>query len=282
MVRQSSIGWLALVLAILAGCSGQQVGTGPDHAKPVPAYADIVAAHNTRVERLDRLWARAVVVIRYVGEDGKRHKDQGEGHLQVARPDRLALTVGALGETYIHVGCDADRYWWFNLRDGKRVWVGRHDRVRQRAAGDGMVVHPLDLIQLLGVTPLPEGEPLTGPAWSDDGRTVGVTVPARWGVRRLWFEPKRYEPTRIELLDETGRLVLSAKLGEYEYVKLHGDGTVPPRVASQVLISDPAGESEVSIRLWDPENRRLSRVAFDFDRLVRAYRVEDVIDVDQE
>lgn len=264
------------------GCGKAAGGEGGARIErgPVPGYAEVASKYNERVRPLERLWATAVVVIRYRDKEGGTRREQGEGHVQVIRPDRLAMSVGKVGETYFWLGGDAERYWWFEREGGKRMWVGRYDAIGAHAEWESPPIHPLDLIELLAITPLPDAGGET--AWSEDGTRVVVTAPARVGRSRAFLDPTTLEPSAIELLDAQGVIVIRAELSDYEGVTVIGSGLVP-RMPGFIAVTIPGREAEVTIRLNDQESgpKRPKAAAFNFEQIVRSLGPSEVVDVDR-
>lgn len=279
--------------ALLGGCArsttpGPEVGPGT--LKP-PAYSEVASAFNQRVELLHRLWARTTLIVEQPDPDdpGGRLRDQAEGHLQLERPDRFALSVMKLGDIYFYLGSNEERYWWIDRLSEERIALfGRHARATpERAELLGIPIHPLDMMDLLGVTPLPDdsGTPI-GPttegrvAWAESG-LLSVEVPARWGSRRVVFDPATYEPVRVEMLDSTGAVSLVSELSRYNPIRVRGRGLPGPGVARRAVIEAPRHGATLTIDLYEPENKEISEQAFSFEALVRAYvRGGEVIDLD--
>lgn len=269
----------ALALLALGGCVSEQRG-GPREGPP-PSYAAISRAWNERVDGLDRLWARAVVRVEGKDAEGKRLSEQAEGHLQIEQPDRLALSLGKVGETRLHLGSDGERYWWLDSIDPDHAvaLVGRHELVTSRkAAALGLPVHPLDLIELLGITELPATGRATG--WSKDGSLAVFNVPARWGSRWIWVDPDTLEPRKMALADEDLKILAEAELEKYEIVRIDGDATRHPEVATRVIVRTPAFDGFVRMTLYEPRNRAISAKAFDLAALEARYGTQEEIDVD--
>jgi len=279
---------VALLLLTL-GCKSTPSTNGIPRTAPPPTYERIAETYNTRAERLDRLWARAVVQVRYLDEEGDRRSVQGEGHLQLIQPSRLALSAGKLGETLFWLGGDAERFWVFELGDASRASVGRHENVgRPCARALAAPVHPLEAIDLLGVVPLPtagDGALRPSVAWSEDGRAIVVEILGRFGPMRLFLTPDDMLPARIELLDAmTGAPAVVATLEDHERIDLSGSPGFNPRVASRVVITHPDSESEIRLSLSDMNDGsgrgRLADAAFTFETLLRAYRPGEVLVLD--
>lgn len=278
-------------VAVIAGCDTAPRVSDPAPRAPVPqapSYEEVARRYNERAQHFDRLWARATLRMRYRDEAGNWQTEQGDGgHLMLVQPDHLALSTGKLGEPFFRLGSNAEQYWWFDLRKPRRAWVGRHDTAAARgadAAESPIPIPPRDLIELLGVTPLPTDAP-GRVEWSADRRALVVTVPTDAGSRRLTLDPQTYEPATIELLDETGALVVGSELSEYTPVTVFGVAA-RPRLPRYVVVSDPADEGELRLTISAAENSpgksEPSDTVFDFEALVRAHNVapENITDLD--
>lgn len=271
-----------------AELSGQQAS---DH--PLPRYAEIARRYNEHVDRLDRIWARTVIRVSFPNEEGEQQTEQGEGHLQMVRPSRLALSLGKIGETFFYLGSNDEVYWWFDLRKQKRAWVGEHAAAARRTVRGGessgeIPIHPLDVVDLLSVTPLPTGDGSTTPivevGWNDGGTALSVLVPARLGFRRLLLDPETMLATSIELLDAEANMVMVSELSDYQRVTVRGDATVAPQLPGVAVISIPESRTEIRLRIHDPENRsdKPKETPFNLARLLEAYGIEEVIRLDRE
>lgn len=244
---------------------------------PHPSYSAIAERYNQRIGRLDKVWARMSMRVIGHDRDGSKVDEQAEGHLQVVRPDKLALSITKVGETYFYLGCNESVYWWLDLRDDKRALLGRHETATpELAARFDIPVHPLDLLELLGVTPLPPGA-AARTAWSRDGRDLQVTLPGRWGHRVLSLDPASYQPRRIELLDSRGHRLVSADLEDPQPVVVRCDSATPP-MASLYQIYITSSDTRITLRLYDPENRcdRQKLTPFDFAALREAYGITKI------
>jgi len=281
VIARSPVLFLMTLVAVgLVGCAG----TGPpaaDRAIPEgdpPTYAEVARAYNARVTLLDRLWSRTVVRVDYVDKDGRDRSEQVEGHLQFIAPRRFLMTFNKLGELYFIIGSNEDVYWWIQLGEEKMATVGRYDADDDRPdAHVDLPVHPLDLIELLAIRPLPEDvAPPT--AWSESG-LVRVDLPARWGTRRLLFDPETLEPSRVELWDRSGTLAAASDLTRYLDVIVERDEPGPtPRVAQRFWVEAPESRVSIKVDLYEPETseRRPFDRSFVFERLIDAYRVDDI------
>lgn len=292
-----------LISGALFGCATDGPPPKPDAPtieRPAPDYADLAARYNANASALDRVWSRVTVVLDATDAEGSTRRDQGEGHLQWIRPDRLALSIGKVGQEGFYLGSGADRYFWLDLvSDPPTAVVGAHATATQRSAeAFGLPVHPLDLAELLGLTTLPERAleegafgPMTPVSWSQDGSLAAIRKPVRAGSARLLLEPETARLRRVELYDTAGRLIATSVLsrdGQVETIEGGGDWPwLPTRIeitlGGAASESEPGPRAEAVVSLYAMENRgsRQREVAFDFDRLLRAYKVSEVVDLDE-
>lgn len=305
------VGLLMLLgLGSFVGCSatGRVVGDPPSTTPDplaLPSYARVAAVQNSRVAMLVRLWAAASAIVTYQDQDGQIRTEQAEGYLQLIQPNQVALSLGKqiTTQVYFYLGSNEERYWWMDRLDPERriAFVGTHEAATpERAAKFGAPVHPLDLVDLLGITPLPDAaEPriaATGGdsdpdstlpegsrlAWSPDRTSVVVDVPGRFGTRRTWFDPETLRPRRVEILDERGRVAVYSTLARDVLVSVRGDSRLRPMMAENVEVFIPGTRISIRLLLDRLENRgdRQGRAPFDLDRLLGAYPVDRIEDLD--
>lgn len=293
------------MLAGLVGC--ESTPAQPDEpvlTQPttLPTYAQIASAQNARVADLQRVWGATTAIVTYQDQDGQVRTEQAEGYLQIVQPGRVALSLGKqiTSEVYFYLGANQERYWWLDRLDAARSigYVGTHEMATpERAAKFGAPVHPLDLLDLLGITELPEAETPRrtliegGPdqtipegarvAWSPDGGSVVVDVPGRFGTRRMWFDPASLKPRRVEMLDDRGRVAVYSTLTRDTLVTVRGDSRRRPFMAAEVEVMIPGTPTSVRLRLDRLENREIRNAPFDLDGLLRAYPVQRVENLDE-
>lgn len=275
------LGLVFALLAILTACQSTTPPVKPPPDRPLPEYAAVAATYNARTAPLERLWARVIVRFTVKDDKGRRRTEQGEGYLQIIRPMHVLLSVGSyLDRMYFYLGSNETHYWWIDALPDKprEAAVGELAlATRDRAAELGVPVHPLDLLELIGVTTIPD----TGGSlrWVDAG--LELSVPARWGARRLTLNPTTLEPQHIDLIAESGELVASAEITAPVAVTIEGSG-LRPTIAGRVVIQMPALEAEVIIDISSPEtsSRRPRPQVFNLDTLLRAARVERIVSID--
>jgi hypothetical protein len=284
--KRWAMGVLVCALAVAPGaCSPAARTDEPAQRLDAGAlsYEQAAARYNANARNLQRLWASAVIRLSFVDRDGQQRTEQGEGRLQIVQPDRVALSVGKLGETLFWIGCDAQRYWWLDLTGDQHIgYAGRHEYYeRSRARAYGVVVPPLELIPLLGIAPLPERG---GAAQvSGDGRLVGLTV--AWGSgggrRRVWVEPATGLPVQVELFDASGAAQLVCALEAHDTVQVSGLGDLP-RMATRARVAHAESRSLITLDLSSMEDgaSRVRPEAFALGPLLTQMRVELLYDLD--
>jgi hypothetical protein len=270
---------LMLLSAFLAGCRHGLIG-GKARG-PAPTYQELAATYNARVGPLERLWSTTTVRVWYPNEEGEEEQAQVEGHLQYLRPSKFSLSFEKVGEVHGLLGSNDQKYWWIEVGKQRTAHIGEHAKVTPaRVAKLGVPVHPLDLVECLGITPLPVDGAPAGVAWSNDGAALVVTIPGRMGCRRLTLNPETYEPSRIELLGGDGRPSATCDLEMYE--RIETPDHQGPRMATRFLMSAQDGKLRIRLTLGVPEMSasRPKEKAFDLPTLLKAYSVNQIDDLD--
>jgi len=277
------------LLLTAAGCetTPKAKDDPPPVAKPENRlnYDALRASYNRRTQRIEQMWVRAVVEVRWK-EGGKQHFEQGDGPLIVRKPSEMALSIGKLGNTMIWLGGDAERYWLFNLNPPKgeptAAFVGRHDDLGMPGAKSLPIpIKPSQITELRGVADLPPSGAAGKPSAqkTDGGVVVTVTDPGRPGyVQRLIIDPTSYEPTQITH-SMNGQIVLEARLSNYKSLSIEGKAIGDwPSVPGRIEIHAPQDDATLTLFLSNPSEGgdRVRDTQFDFDRLVRALKPEKV------
>lgn len=254
---------------------------------PAPSYADAARRYNQNVRLLDRVRARANILLAYFDDQGNQRTEDPEGLLQIVRPNKLALSLGKAGQTLFWFGCDPEQYWWIDLSDksNRLAAVGEHARFTDDTAQRiGLPIKPLDLIRLLGVVPM-DVAARGATQWSVDGALLGVTTPVEnRGFQRVWVDPDTFRPRTIEIFDLQRSKVLVAEHEGQERVELQRDipGASLARVLmpSRVLVTHIPTDTTARITLTDCRDGPISDKAFDLKVLLERFPVDHVIDVD--
>lgn len=277
---------------VLSGCAStsKQPETGSRITRPGPAPTldSIAKAQNARVDGLTSLWARHTLRVSGELADAKLEKEEAEGHFQLILPRKVAVTVTKVGETYFYLGSNDELYWWLDLTEAKQGYFGRHALATPTTVDRfGIPVHPLDLIELMAITPidqtlLAKSGVVSPPRWSSDGQLVWYDMPARNATKRVLVDPKSLLPLFVELLDGSGKVIVRAELSGYLDIPSRSKPTARPRIPTRIAIEVPRSDLKILINLYDPETRTPKAVAFDFAHLAqRAYPVNRLIDLDK-
>jgi hypothetical protein len=272
---------LMMIVLPIVGCSSAPQ-FDPRTAPPPIAASELIRVHNERVEPLDKLWAR--VSVRAEGRDprGDKFREQGEGHLQIVRPDRFSLTIGKFEETYFALGANGEQYWSIDLSraENKVAMIGQQSLATpDKLASLGLPIHPHEMIMLLGVLPIDSSLELDS-YWSPDGENVGIEVPADWGSVAFWFDAKTTELARTQAFDADGELVASAKLWRYKAVEGLDDPDAESTAPGVVELRAVGFDGLVRMEISGPRSRAIRSVVFRPENLTRIYRVHEIIDLD--
>jgi hypothetical protein len=269
-------------LLLIAGCESTG-GARPDQSRLVDP-APIVERFNARTSRITSLWARASAVIEGEDAEGRDLRERAEGHFQIIPPDRVALSLGKVGNTNLYFGSDDTFYWWFDMIDSERkiAAVGRHESITpEKIDALGLPIDPLNLVDALGITPLPtEMGRIVAKPGAERG-TVILSAPTRRGVRRYTIEEATGEPSRVELIGPGGIAALDVALSRYTLMKSLDPDEAPLRVPGRIVVRMNGFDGELRFELYEPERKTIRPVAFRVDLLLDAYGIDALVDLDE-
>lgn len=292
---------VGVVAGVLVG-AGCQPKVRPDdpgvivNPGPLPSYQSVAKGYNERIAGLERLWTYTSVRFWVTDRDGKEQTEALDANLQVILPSRFSLRLDKVNSTYAILGSNDERYWWIELGNNPRALWGAHaavdsSRLAEIGGEGGLPVHPLDMIDLLGITRLPTADGGVGVgdgpeiAWSADGKQLVVTAASRGGQRRLWLDPKSYAPSRIELLGAEGakgpEAAAWSEISAFIPVEVKM-GAPAVSIGSRIMLYLP--DARVEMQLSSPESRSRPKIdseVFNFEYLVKKYRIEDVKSLDE-
>lgn len=264
---------------LISGCE-QQKDTRPDAGDVVlPSYAQIAAAHNARVKPIKQFRSRAVVEFEWIDADGDKQFEQGDGPLRYRTPDQLALTISKADVDLYWLGCDANRYWLFDLHAKPRTgWVGSHAKAsNQQRTNAPLPIRPDQIVGLLGFGPLDEKAKATVSAHTDGYLIRYPPDPARdEQVVELVLKPQ-YGVQSVRITDKRDQVVLTAALSQFNRMEIEG---LPPGawpwVAEKVHIELPREKTKVDLFSRDPWDGgdSVKDIHFDYARLVKALKVD--------
>jgi hypothetical protein len=292
MIKRTMAAVMFCALAtLIVGCRSGQI-RDPDTGSvvvrgAVPSYEVVASGYNARVENLERVEAQVSLTVTAKNDKGERISNQLEGHLNVMLPSSVSLRVNKITQPIFYLGSNEQQYWWIDLTaDPKVAMVGRHAKATPEAVSSfGIPVHPLDLIEVLAVRPLPttgEGGDQARLSWSENGRALVVSLPGRWGERRFSLEPETYDPIRIELLDGAGNTVVSAVHTDFVTAEVVGNVGARPRLSKRIDLTLPAQDATVTVAVYEPRNPgpQMRVQVFNLRTVLQAYNVQKVVDID--
>lgn len=270
------------------GCDSARpvVGTGP--VEPTPSFADLAAAHNQRVAALQEVYATGVIELHWKDSKG-RHSHQGDLEMWIRQPRQTAMRVAKVGEVLFWLGSDADRFWGFNLTDKPRTLeVGRHERGVQEDQAAAFGVRPLVLLDLMGLSPMPQSSADATVEADDASHTWKATYTAPGGRVAMYVDRATRLPVRIEALDAAGKAVALCSLSKYESVQKSGMLPVAyPKMPFRIELKDaaeaeddPAASGRVLIALgeaWGELDPDEAARVFDLHRLAEGMRPDRLI-----
>jgi len=278
---------LVSLTLVLLGCNTGNTWLTEEQQTVLPTYDEVKARADERVGAIDRFWARAVVGLRYIDGEGKNRRQQGKGHFQVVKPANVALTIGKLGETYLLLGCDDDRFWWIERLEEKVAYIGDQAGARDLALRRmGVPVLPTDLLMLADLNAWPDvGTELAGEVIEIDREdldpseifAVRFVEPDR--VRVVYLTRLAYEPVGVDLVSPDGELIARSNLSNFERVLNRIDPLNHQRVPTRITVDVPSAESRIEMTLTGAEisNRRPKPVVFDFNELAKRFQVEKFV-----
>ena len=277
-------GWFLLVaLTFMTGCPPRDRTPAPASV-PQRSASEIREAYNGRTAAIQRMRARAVVEVSWVDEKDKSHWEQGDGPLLVRKPNDLALAIGKLGNVMFWLGRSDQRYWLLELKTPQgqptTAYVGQIDELDQLHDRQlPLPLRPDQLIDFLGVTPLPDDFEMLMPMASGPGVYQLREKESVEGSRRYWWLDEKLRPTRVGFIDSDGQVIAEASLSQYTSLPIAGAPPGAwPDVASYVEIKLPGPRANVKLNLSDltTDESKFNDAQFDFDRLVKVYKPQQV------
>jgi hypothetical protein len=277
--------WAAGVCLWTTGCAELPRVVEQEAPEQFPSYEELVDRYNRNLDGVDRLWARAVVELEWEDEKGG-HFEQGEGHLIVVLPDRVALSLGKLGKTMFWAGSDGQRYWLFDTRDDKsKLYVGRNDHpvdLDENGRRVGFPIRPPELLKMLGIARI---EPGVGAGGAVGWREGCYVIEPPGTSLRFHLDPQTARPRRIDLVDSQGNELVTARLSGWETMTLSGVGPgAYPRVATRFEVVEPARHGTMTLFLSGvtdgKDEGRITSKVFDLQKLREVFKPREIVDLD--
>jgi len=250
--------------------------TRPSQTQPSLTYADVAARYNKNITRLDKLWTAGTVELKWT-DRGQRRWEQGDVHVILLPPSRMAFEINKAGITLLWAGADQERYWLFDLQDPRTAYVGRHADYG-RSPETPLPIHPLDLVRILGVTPLPltAGDATVEWIGKGDAQSWLVEFPGRM---RMVIDPQTALPSRIDLLDAHGYSRVIARLSAPDRVEIENapPGAFPTmNTRFEITMTDRDGRMTLYLSRMTNRSDKFNEKIFNFDILKKMLKPETV------
>lgn len=287
---------LLALCATLAACQAPGPADDGDDA-PLSEIDRLALIHryNARADAVTRVWTRGNLTAEWFEPDGKRRWEQGNITLILRKPRDLALSVHKVGETFLWLGSNDEKYWAFELappdEQPTTLTYGRHAHAAATAARErGLPLRPDQIIDLLGIAPLPAN--VNGPTRVPDGASFTLAMPPAAGdpaaTRTEWTTDAEMLPTHIRITARGAageERLIEATLSNHR--PLRQTGRPPgawPLIPTRIEVSVPESRATVTLILEDPSDGRdydrVSDIQFDLDALTDIHQPQRVIDLD--
>jgi hypothetical protein len=200
-------------------------------------------------------------------------------------PRRTSLRAEKLSEDILWLGSDEQRYWLFDMTGDETIlFVGRHDEPLQAGAESDVLIRPLALLDLIGLSPLPD-------PGTEDYESLPIAVDAErdaWTIRangaggpmRLFVDRTTGRLIHVESLAESGAVAMFSDLARPRSVIVPGVSRAAlPKLPTLIDIANPQGTVAIKLALDEPDPVAKDQrwdVVFDLDRLRSALKPDRI------
>lgn len=255
-----------LLSLVLAGCAGVP------RVEPVviDSREQLVVRINAKSASMPSLWTAGNFEL-WLVRDGQTQYLNGSLNLLYLRPGRVLLVGSKAGAGRIfEMGVNDTHYWFTAYHDVNTTWFGR--LAATPLQNITLPARPDAIVSVLGLEPIDPNDPdVAFDDASDDYRL-------RFGRgRAVWYDRRTLDPTRIEVYDRDGRLVVESKVSRPKRV----DSAPGVSVMSEHHMTFPESGSRLILRLDELQTRRggiPSPATFRFDPM--RVRSAEVVDLD--
>ena len=284
----------AAALAHLSACGPRTEPAAPAVVSSATVQADRfaawIAAHNTRVSRLETVESRGSLELRYSDTDGE-HFDQCEFDVFLAPGGRGALRATKLGNNFLWIGGDGTRGWIFRLDTDPTV-LKVYDRVAEHdlgqssdGAGEFALLTPGTVRAVAGLQPIPTQHELRPIEAADAGAppeqrmevayapggSAGTKVFVRFGADGL--------PCAVRVVDARGSVAVSSTLAEYVPAQAANLAQGAwPRIPRRIEITATRADGRATLHLDEPVAmaKRTKPRFFSLEELTAQFRPDRV------
>lgn len=255
-----------LLVLVLAGCSG----TARVEPTRIGSREQLVERINAKSASMQSLWTAGNFEL-WLVRDGETQYLNGSLNLLYLRPDRVMLVGSKAGAGRIfEMGVNETFFWLTAYHDVNKTWFGRHEATPR--ADVVLPARPDAIVSVLGLEPIDPNDPEL--VFDDSGDDYRL----RFGSSRsVWYDRRTVEPSRIEVYDRDGDVMVEAKVSRPRRV----DFAPGALVMSEYDMTFPESGTRIIMRLEDLQTRRggvPSAVTFRFDP--NRVRSAEVVDLD--
>ncbi|MBM4111565.1 MAG: hypothetical protein FJ254_09470 [Phycisphaerae bacterium] len=208
-------------------------------ARPTQAPMDLQEFRTrqaARVERTGAVTATGTLELRWLDADGN-HFESVEAQWWLERPESMALLLKKLGERMALAGRDGDQAWVIDLRP-KPPQLRVIER-GEEPEGWAQALLPMHLPWLLGVAPLPSGEPRR--TWDEAGLAW-----ARWDDHAIGWDHRGLPRAARILVGD--RIVAESTLDDGQWRSLGGVDVL----CGHCTLRSPEHEATADLYLYEP------------------------------
>jgi len=257
-----------LATAVVSGCK-------PKCPEVRLSLDRLVAEHNANAGRIERLWARAKIRVELPGGlawGSTSPLAAPNGRLLLEKsgdplgPQDFVLIGGeSLAMELFRIGSSTAEgiyYFWYSLGGrGGKAWWGRHELAGAPGVKD-IPIEANQLLSVLSVCALPSDftrlptvalsmscDPCAYVLTYIDRQPLTGRILFRREIFLTWDDRRPPRPFRINLFDNTGRRIMTARVKNYRPLKTAEATEHPPVMPTDIEIAWPEKHSKVHIIL---------------------------------
>jgi hypothetical protein len=239
-----------MFISIFAGCEAP-MQQPMRHCEGKKTVAEAIAALNSHRDKAVPIRTTGQCLLRYYLE-GKRHKENFPIKLWINPPDEIYLQGDvAFNATGLVLGSNANEFWfWLKPKEISSYWWGSWS---QAGSWNSLVLSPSALLEAFGSVNLHDGRlSLT--------RMNNLDVLVLYNEQGTVFkvihiEPCDYVVSKIEYLNNTGKLVGCAEFADYQQVD---DGFSVPTSINIISFSSDGNSDSARLSLNSVKPAKLS------------------------
>jgi len=243
-------------------------------------YRPVAEKYNAWTRQLKTLWTRVDAVIQYQDAQGNLKREDAEGYLIARPPNRIALSLGKLGQTGLWVGRNDARYWLFELHESDTAYVGDVKNLgRPCSRSVNWAIQPADLPLVLGWLPVPVDGLARQPRVRMQQGYATFMVPRT--RLRYWVDPNTGRPVRIDVVNPAGEAELVCLLRKPVSLEGNTDVQVPSQIDGVWIATGERLRLNLKAPTDGRGGQRVADALFEFDALLEELKPDKVVVLDE-